>query len=294
MLCIFLFLIINFSVNLILSLILYLFGLQYQNIINIFLLSSFFGCLSSIMSLFLSKWIALNTVQGKIINNTKNPELNWIILFLKDLSHQMKIKIPEIAIYPSEDLNAFATGFSKNNSLIALSTGLLNKMKKNEIKAIIAHEMCHITNGDMLTMTLIQSVLNTFILFFSYIFTKILENFFFKKKKNKNILLFSNSIIYIFISMILEFTLGMLANIVIMWFSRKREYYADAGASKIIGKKNMISALENLKNSIEPNISHNLRTLYIQGKRNIFLNLFLSHPSIDERILALKKNIYFK
>ncbi|WP_343126375.1 protease HtpX [Buchnera aphidicola] len=296
MLRIFLFIVINFFINITLSIILHSIGVHHNNILNILLISGILGCLGSIISLLLSKWIALKTVNGYILKNSYNSKNNWILKYVYQKSLLMKIKTPDIAIYNSLDLNAFATGFSKNNSLIALSTGLLNSMSKKNIKAVLAHELCHIENGDMLTMTLIQSILNTFIIFFSHFFAKIFEKILFKNKKSEKnkFLFFSNSIFYFFISLILEFTFGILANIIIMWFSRKREFYADAGAANIVGKKNMISALLSLKKSVEPNIISNLKPFYIHGNTKKFLNLFLSHPTIDDRILALKNNIFYK
>lgn len=292
---IFLFFFTNLSIILIFGIILFLTGIHLNSILNILIISIILGFLGSIISLLICKWIALYSVNGNIIKNPKNNIEKWLFNIVKKQAYNVNIDMPEIAIYNSKDMNAFATGMQRNSSLIAISSALLKNMNLKEIEAVIAHEITHIDNGDMVTMTLIQGTINTFIIFISRILTKIFTTFLYKNQKEKHQYEYFNSYQYSycsFISMILEFTLGILANIIIMWFSRNREFYADAGSAKLVGYKNMISALEKLKNSHEVNIPENIITLCINGKSQTIFNLFLSHPPLDQRIYALKKRLY--
>ncbi|BFI91044.1 protease HtpX [Enterobacterales bacterium endosymbiont of Anomoneura mori] len=262
-----------------------LLGLQNNiNQISIFIMI-LFGFFGSIISLLLSKFVTLNSINGKIIKNPINRNEIWLLETISKFSKISNIKTPEIIIYNSNDINAFATGFNCNNSLIGLSSGLLKYMNYNQIKAVIAHEISHINNGDMVTMGLLQGVMNTFVLFFS----QFISNLIYKKENQdneKNIFLnIFNSFSFSFF----EILFGSLANIVVMGFSRYREFRADADAIKFVGKYNMISALNRLKFSNKLNLKNNLKVFYINGKNfNILNNLFNSHPSIDERIKAIK------
>ncbi|WP_343189296.1 protease HtpX [Buchnera aphidicola] len=294
MIRIILFLLTNLSVIFILNIFLKIIGINIGKIYFITIISSILGFSSSLISLLLSKWIALKTINGKIIKTPKNNFENWILNTIKKQAKKVNIKIPQIAIYKSLDINAFATGPSKNNSLIAISYGLIKNMNKEEIEAVLAHEISHISNGDMVTMTLIQGVLNTIVILFSKIITQIFSNNLFNNNKEENINIKENSFLYYIISSFLEFTLGILASIIIMWFSRYREFYADSGSAKIVGCNKMISALKTLQIHHEPKeLNNSISNFCINGKSKKIFNLFLSHPSLKKRISALYKKKYF-
>ncbi|AEH39794.1 heat shock protein, peptidase family M48 [Buchnera aphidicola (Cinara tujafilina)] len=291
----FFFVLTNLSIILVFGIFFSLTGINNGNIIEILIISLFFGFLGSIISLFMSKWIALYSVNGKIIQIPKNKTEIWLFNTIEKYSKKVGINTPEIAIYNSLDMNAFATGAQKNSSLIALSSSLLKNMNTKEIEAIIGHEITHIVNGDMVTMTLIQGTVNTFIIFISRILTKIITTSLSYNQKNNedNQVPIDQHPYNVLISTILESTLGILASIITMWFSRHREYYADAGSAKLVGSKNMISALKKLKYSIFMKESDIIRTLYINGNLlHPLFNLFSSHPPLEMRINALKKSTY--
>ncbi|WMC18045.1 MAG: protease HtpX [Enterobacteriaceae bacterium PSmelAO1] len=275
----------NLLIVVILGFLLKLLGLE--NNINIFsmFIMIMFGFIGSIISILFSKIITLNSINGKLIKHPMNKTEIWIINTIKNISKKNNIKIPDVIIYKANNINAFATGACSNNSLIGLSSSLLKYMEKNEIEAVIAHEISHITNGDMVTMGLLQGLMNTFILFFSQIITSLIYNQ--EEKNNHKNNFFQNTQTIIFTS--LEILLGSLSNIIIMGFSRYREFRADAGAAKFVGVNNMIAALNKLKISTESIDNNNMTTFYINNNKfNIFSNIFNSHPSLDERIKALK------
>ncbi|CAL4322628.1 Protease HtpX [Buchnera aphidicola (Eriosoma lanigerum)] len=290
MIRIILFLFTNLAVMLMFGLILNLTKIDTNSLYSLVIISGLLGFSGSLISLFMSKWIALYSVQGKIIKNPNNKTEQWLINTIHYYSNKIGINIPEIAIFPAEDINAFATGFGKNSSLIAVSSGLLNKMNINEAEAVLAHEISHISNGDMITMTLIQGVINSIVIFFSRLFANIIAmNFFNNKEDTDNNQI---TITYIIISTILDIIFGIIANIIVLWFSRNREFYADAGSAKLVGKYNMIAALEKLKMSSEPEEPKNITTLCIHGKNTSILQLFRSHPSLEQRITALYNEQY--
>ncbi|CAL4321463.1 Protease HtpX [Buchnera aphidicola (Periphyllus testudinaceus)] len=287
-----LFLLTNLAVISILCIISFLIGIKNHNIF-IFIISTFiFGFGGSFLSLILSKKIALLSTGATIIKNPNNKTEEWLCKVIKKQSKKLNIKTPDLIIYDSKNINAFATGATKNSSLIALSNELLNCMKKNEIKAVIAHEMTHISNGDMVTMTLLQGIVNTFVIFLSRAIVYLLNNFF-SDNKNNRLFFARNGIINLILTLFLEILFGTLASCITMWFSRKREFYADAGSAKIVGVKNMISALKTL--DIQKDIfkeKEYISALCINGKNKSFLRLFMSHPTIKNRIKALNKKIY--
>ena len=191
------------------------------------------------------------------------------------------IPMPEVAIYHSPDVNAFATGATKSNSLVAVSTGLLNNMTETEAEAVLAHEISHIANGDMVTMALLQGVLNTFVIFLSRIIATAVAS-----SRNNNGEETRSSSLYFLVSMVLEMVFGVLASIIAMWFSRYREFRADAGSASLVGKEKMIMALQRLQQLHEPqNLEGSLNAFMINGKRS---ELFMSHPPLEKRIEALR------
>ncbi|XZR52769.1 MAG: protease HtpX [Enterobacteriaceae bacterium] len=274
----------NLLVVIILGFFLKILGLQNNiNKISLFIMI-IFGFIGSIISTLFSKLITLNSINGKIISKPTNEIETWVMNTILNISNKNNIKMPEVVIYKANDMNAFATGACNNNSLIGLSSGLLKYMKKNEIEAVIAHEISHISNGDMVTMGLLQGIMNSFILFFSQIITSLIYNE--ENIKNKKYNFLQNFQTTIFTC--LEIILGSLSNIVVMGFSRYREFKADACAAKFVGKNKMIAALNRLKISSKPVKNSNLMAFYINGGNlNVLNNIFNTHPSLNDRIKAL-------
>jgi heat shock protein HtpX len=193
------------------------------------------------------------------------------------------IGMPEVAIYDSPDVNAFATGMNRNDALVAVSTGLLQKMQQDEIEAVLAHEVSHIANGDMVTLTLIQGVVNTFVIFLSRIIGHAVDRIVFKTEEG-------HGPAYIITSIIAQIVLGILASIIVMWFSRQREFRADAGSAQLVGKGKMIAALERLKQQYEPShLPDKIAAFGISGRQSQIGRLFMSHPPLEERIAALRQ-----
>ncbi|WP_343182862.1 protease HtpX [Buchnera aphidicola (Neophyllaphis podocarpi)] len=284
-----LFILTNLSIVFFLKLILIIIGIKINSIymVTVFL----FSFIGALISLIMSKWITLKYINGKIIKIPNNEKENFLINVIKKQANITKIKTPTMVIYNSSEINAFATGINRNSSIIALSTKLLNSMKYEEIEAVIAHEISHISNGDMITMTLLQGIMNTIVFFLSNIVSQILlATILQNKEESKN-----NKYLYFVISFIMELTFGLIASIIVMWFSRKREFYADAGSAKIVGKNKMLSVLYKMKEEQNNNIINNklISTFLIYGKSKSFFNLFVTHPSIDKRIKALKNNLYY-
>jgi len=192
--------------------------------------------------------------------------------------------MPEVAIYDSPDINAFATGMSRNNALVAVSTGLLNNMSRDEAEAVLGHEISHVANGDMVTLALIQGVVNTFVIFLSRVIGHLVDRVVFKVERGHGPAFWITAIVA-------EILLGILASIIVMWFSRRREFYADAGGARLAGRQKMIAALERLKTSVQqPHLPDQLAAFGISGNLGAGLKrLFTTHPPLDERIAALKQ-----
>ena len=291
MMRIILFMLTNLSVMFIFGIILSFTGIKSHSIYGLMIISGLFGFGGSIISLLMSKWIAIRSVNGKIIYHPSNENEVWLTQIVHQQAKKMGIMTPEIAIYDALDMNAFATGARRNSSLIAVSTGLLNNMTQDEAEAVIAHEISHISNGDMVTMTLVQGVVNTFVIFISRIIAQSVTSII-SGNKEENESKNSHSIIYFVISITLELIFGILASLITMWFSRYREFHADAGSAKLVGRKKMIAALERLKMSHEPQESSSMLAFCIHGKNKSIINLFMSHPPLDTRINALYNNAY--
>ncbi len=229
----------------------------------------------------MSKWVAKRAVGAVVITSPRNETEAWLIQTITQQAQQLNFKTPEIAIYEADDMNAFATGAFRNSSLVAVSTGLLQKMRRDEIEAVLAHEMSHINNGDMVTMTLLQGLVNTFVVFLSRVVGQIAAN---ALAKNES----SARLIYMLTSLILQVVLMFLANFVVLWFSRHREYAADAGSAKLVGASKMIAALNRLKEPTHENeLPGSIEAFGINGTKND--SLLSTHPSLDNRIAALQQ-----
>ena len=282
----------NIAILLILSITMSLFGVEGVlqdngvdlNLNSLLLISAVIGFAGSFISLLMSKWLAKRSMGVKIIVTPNNETETWLLQTIKDISFNAKIKIPEFGIFNSQQMNAFATGASKNSSLVALSTALINHMNRDEIEAVIAHEVAHIKNGDMVTMTLIQGIINTFVIFFSRIIGHFVDRVIFKVQRG-------HGPAYYITSIIAQIFLSILASIIVMWFSRKREYAADLSASKLVGSNKMISALKTLSTKSQQNLPDQMAAFGISGKREKnYRSLFSSHPSIESRIESILMN----
>ncbi|NOQ81723.1 MAG: protease HtpX [Methylophaga sp.] len=240
------------------------------------------GFSGSIISLATSKWTAKRMTGAQVINSPQNDSERWLLSTVSRQAEQAGIGMPEVAIYNAQDPNAFATGMNKNNALVAVSAGLLHSMSEDEVEAVLAHEISHIANGDMVTMALIQGVVNTFVIVLSRVIGHIIDRAVFKTQRG-------HGPAYWITSIIAQIVLGILANIIVMWFSRRREYRADAGAAKLVGSHKMIAALQRLGGLSSAALPDQLNALGISGGRSRFGQLFMTHPHIEERINALRQ-----
>jgi len=260
-------------------------GLEPGSYGQLLLFAAVFGFGGAFISLMLSKTIAKHSVGAVVIQQPRNSTERWLLDTVARQARQAGIPMPEVAIYPGREMNAFATGPSKSNALVAVSVGLLENMSQREVEAVLAHEISHIANGDMVTLTLIQGVVNTFVIFFARVVAGIINNAL-RGNNNEGGL---GGFAYYGVVMVLELVFGILASIIVMWFSRQREYRADAGAAKLEGKQAMISALQRLKGNHEVELDGTLAAFGITGKSSLS-ELFMSHPPLDKRIAALQNS----
>ncbi|PHI31015.1 protease HtpX [Budvicia aquatica] len=286
-----LFLLTNLAVMLVFGLVLSLTGIQGRSVQGLMIMAGIFGFGGAFVSLMLSKWMALRSVGGQVIEQPRTEVERWLFETVKRQSQQAGIGMPQVAIYQAPDINAFATGARRDASLVAVSSGLLQNMSRDEAEAVIAHEISHIANGDMVTMTLLQGVVNTFVIFISRLLAQIAAGFLSNRDNESSS---GSPMIYFAVSMVLELVFGVLASIITMWFSRHREFRADAGSAKLVGREKMIAALQRLKTSYEPQEESTMLAFCINGKSKAFSELFLSHPPLDKRIEALRSGEYLK
>lgn len=257
-------------------------GLDLSNLLAFAAIMGFGG---AFISLAMSKWSAKRMSGAVVIKEPQTPTEIWLVKTVRAQAEMVGIKMPEVAVFDSPEVNAFATGMTKNSSLVAVSAGLLNKMSKDEAEAVLAHEVSHIANGDMVTLTLIQGVVNTFVMFLSRVIGYMIDKVVFKTERGTGPAFFVTMIIA-------ELVLGVLASIIVMWFSRQREFRADAGAAKLSSAKKMIAALERLQAEHEPSaLPKQMAAFGISGSGASGLKrLFSSHPDLSERIAALRNN----
>ncbi|OAT21602.1 protease HtpX [Proteus myxofaciens] len=287
-----LFLLTNLAVMFVFGIILSLTGIQGRSVQGLMIMAGLFGFGGAFVSLLMSKWMALRSVGGQVIENPTSEVERWLLDTVRRQSEQVGIKMPQVAIYDAPDINAFATGARRDASLVAVSTGLLASMSRDEAEAVIAHEISHVANGDMITMTLLQGVVNTFVIFISRIIAQFVANFISNDEESESSN--GNPWVYMGVSMVLEIVFGILASIITMWFSRYREFHADAGSAKLVGREKMIAALQRLKTSYEPQEESSMMAFCINGRNKSFSELFLSHPPLDKRIEALRSGEYLK
>jgi len=243
-------------------------------------LSAVIGFSGSLISLFMSKFMAKKSMGVQIIEQPRSQDEHWLVNTVQHQAQAAGIGMPEVGIFQGSP-NAFATGWNKNASLVAVSTGLLQSMNRDEVEAVLAHEVSHVANGDMVTMTLIQGVINTFVVFFSRVIGHVVDRVVFKVERG-------HGPAFWIVSLVAQFVLGILASIIVMWFSRWREYRADAGAADLAGRQKMISALRKLKQAHDQQpLPDEMAAFGITGAG--IKELFASHPPIDDRIAALEQ-----
>lgn len=282
-----LFILTNLAVMFVFGIVLSILGVDSRSTSGLLVFAAIFGFGGSFISLLMSKTIALRSVGGKIITQPTTQQEQWLFDVVRRQSEQLNINMPDITIYQAADMNAFATGARRNNSLVAVSTALLNTMTKDEAEAVIAHEMSHVANGDMVTMTLLQGVLNTFVIFISRILASVVSQA--MSERNRG----GGQMAYYLIVMVFEFVFGLLASLIAMWFSRHREFKADAGSAQLVGKEKMIAALERLKVSYEPKEEASIMAFCINGAKKVKMSeLFMSHPPLEKRIEALRNSSF--
>ena len=288
-----LFLITNLAILVVLSIVLSLLGvdsLLAENGVDLdlqalLIYSAVIGMTGSFISLAMSKWSARRMTGAKVITQAENKTQQWLLATVERQASQAGIKMPEVAIYQSPDVNAFATGMSRNNALVAVSSGLIESMKMDEAEAVLAHEVSHVANGDMVTLALIQGVVNTFVIFASRVVGHIIDRVVLKNERGHGIGFFVSS-------MIAQVVFGILASTIVMYFSRMREFKADAGAAELAGSQKMISALQRLQSIHQPSrLPEEMAAFGINGGvAEGFKKLFLSHPPLEERIAALQSS----
>lgn len=283
-----LFLLTNIAVLVVLSIILRLIGVDSflsgtgLNYYNLLIFAAVFGFGGSFISLAISKWSAKRMMGAEVIRQPRNSTEMWLVDTVRRLSNMAGIGMPEVAVFESPAPNAFATGMSKNHALVAVSTGLLRVMDKNEVEAVLGHEIAHTANGDMVTLTLIQGVVNTFVIFFSRVAGYFVDRVVLRNEEGRGIGFFITTIVA-------QIVFGILASIIVMWFSRQREFRADGGGARFAGHNNMIAALEKLKRSINEPLPDQMSAFGINGKMGRGLKyLFMTHPPLEDRIAALQ------
>ena len=240
-----------------------------------------YGMLGAFISLLFSKQMAKMSCRAKTIDGSEGEAERWLVATVADLAQRANIKTPEVAIYPGAP-NAFATGAFKNSALVAVSTEIMGQMSKEELRAVLGHEMSHVANGDMVTLTLVQGVLNAFVIVISRVLASVLSNAGRSEGGSRR----SGGGLYYLLVMVLQMALGVLASLIVMWFSRKREYAADAGSAKLLGTPSpMIAALRRLGNLQPGVLPDSLKAFGVSGKKT---SIWATHPSLEDRIEALQ------
>ena len=245
-----------------------------------------FGMAGSFISLLLSKWMAKRSMRVKLIETPANKQEQWLYDTVGRIAMDAGIGMPEVGIFPSQQSNAFATGWNKNNALVAVSSGMLERFKADEVEAVMAHEVGHVANGDMITLTLIQGVVNTFVMFFARVIGHTIDRVVFKTERG-------HGIGFYIVTFITEIILGILASIIVMWFSRWREFRADEAGASLASRPGMIGALQRLQaeQQMPSELPDSMAAFGIKGNmKSKFGDLFRSHPPLDVRIQALQQN----
>ncbi|MEX0900611.1 MAG: protease HtpX [Gammaproteobacteria bacterium] len=289
-----LFILTNIAVLVVISIIFSVFGIgdyleeggTQINLGQLLVFSAVIGFTGSFISLLISKWSAKRMTGAQVIKQPRGETESWLLSTVERHARTAGIKTPEVAIYRAPEMNAFATGAFKNSALVAVSTGLLEQMTRDEVDAVLAHEISHVANGDMVTLTLIQGVVNTFVIFLSRVVGYVIDRAVFKTESG-------HGPGFWVVTIIAQIVFGILASTIVMWFSRWREFRADAGGAKLAGRDRMISALQRLGGGAQRDLPDQLAAFGISGKRaGGFRRLFMSHPPISERVAALQRSQY--
>lgn len=289
-----LFLATNLAVILVASLVLNLLGVGSYvssaglNMTSLLIFCAVFGFVGSFISLFMSKWMAKRSTGTQIITEPRTAEEKWLVDTVAELSQQAGIKMPEVGIFPSHQSNAFATGWNKNDALVAVSSGLLERFRPEEARAVMAHEIGHVANGDMVTLALIQGVVNTFVMFFARIAAYAVDSFL---KNDEDDSAAGQGIGYYITVFVFEMLFGIIASMIVAWFSRRREYRADEAGAMFASTPGMIGALQRLKaeQGMPDELQGQLQAFGISSHiKQGFMELFSSHPPLDDRIAALQ------
>lgn len=281
-----LFMLTNLAVLALASVVMSLLGVNSASMVGLLVMAALFGFGGSLISLLMSKWMAKRATGAMVIQTPRNEAEQWLVETVRRQAQAAGIGMPEVAVYEAPEINAFATGANRNNALVAVSTGLLRQMSRDEAEAVLGHEVSHVANGDMVTMALLQGVLNTFVIVLARVIGGVIDSYLSGNRQGN-----SRGIAYYAIVFVLEMVLGLFATMIAMWFSRRREFRADHGGAALAGRQKMIAALERLSTN------HNASTLPSQveafgiagGVGQGLKRLFLSHPPLSERIAALRQ-----
>ena len=281
----------NIAVLVVLSVVMRLLGvdslLEQQgtqlNLQALLVFSAVIGFSGALISLAISKWSAKRLTGARVIETPRTAVERWLVDTVRRQSQVAGIAMPEVAIYESPDINAFATGARRNSALVAVSTGLLNRLNEDEVEAVLGHEISHVANGDMVTLALIQGVVNTFVVFLSRVVGFLVDRLVFRTERGYGPGFFITSIVA-------QIVLGILASMIVMWFSRQREFRADSGGARLAGRDKMIGALERLQRAHEPSqLPQSMQAFGISaGRASGLRQLFMSHPPLERRIAALR------
>lgn len=256
---------------------------QGLNMTSLMIFAAAFGMGGAFISLALSKWTAKRFTGARVIEQPANKTQQWLLDTVRRQSQEAGIAMPEVAIFDTPQVNAFATGMNKNKALVAVSSGLIQNMRMEEAEAVLGHEVSHVANGDMVTLALIQGVVNTFVIFASRVIGQVVDRVVFKNEEGHGPAFWITTIVA-------ELLLGILASIIVMWFSRKREFRADEGGARLASREKMIAALERLKGGTDDELPDQLAALGISGHRGEGIKrLFMTHPPLDERIAHLHR-----
>ena len=288
---IFLFLVTNLAVLALLTLVIFIieqvFGVRLagSGLGGLLVFAAIFGFGGALLSLALSKWTAKRMMNVRVIPAPQSDLENWLLGTVKRLATQANIGMPEVGIFDSEEMNAFATGARRDAALVAVSSGLLRSMSRPQIEAVLGHEITHVSNGDMVTLALLQGVLNTFVIFLARIIGSLVDRTLFRNDREES------GIGFFLVTMVAQIVLGIFASMIVSWYSRQREFRADRGGADLAGTGSMIAALEALKHSHGESMPPQMQAFGINtGSTSGFMRLFMSHPPLDERIAALQSS----
>ncbi|MFT4196423.1 MAG: protease HtpX [Pseudoxanthomonas sp.] len=280
-----LFLLTNLAVLLLAGIVMSIFGVDPQQMGGLLVMAALFGFGGSLVSLLMSKWVAKRSTGAVVIEQPRSEVEQWLLASVRRQAQAAGIGMPEVAVYDAPEINAFATGANRNHALVAVSSGLLRQLDRDQAEAVLGHEISHVANGDMVTMALLQGVLNTFVIVLARVIGGVVDSYLSGNRNDGR-----RGLAYYAIVMVLEMVLGLFATMIAMWFSRRREFRADAGGARLAGREKMISALERLA------VNHGQSTLPAQveafgiagGIGQGLRKLFLSHPPLEQRIAALR------